>query len=238
MRGKADEIAPSAGVAGYVTGTTALNIDTADRLAEALPMYVAVVVGLALILLTSCSARSWCRSRRPSASCSRSPPHGPHVWIFQDGNLADLLGVSQAGPIVSFLPILMIGILFGLPWTTRSSWSPGCARRTCTRRREAGHRHRLRPQRPGGDGGGGDHDLGLRRLHPRPERDREVHRRGPRVRRPVDAFVVRMTLVPAVMALMGKAAWWLPKGVDKRLPDIDIEGNKLLDGLRDAPTPA
>jgi RND superfamily putative drug exporter len=53
----------------------------------------------------------------------------------------------------------------------------------------------------------------------------------------IDAFVVRMTLVPAVMALMGKAAWWLPKGVDKRLPDIDIEGNKLLDGLRDAPNP-
>ena len=54
----------------------------------------------------------------------------------------------------------------------------------------------------------------------------------------IDAFVVRMTLVPAVMALMGKAAWWLPKGVDRRLPDIDIEGNKLLDGLRDAPNPA
>ena len=39
----------------------------------------------------------------------------------------------------------------------------------------------------------------------------------------VDAFLVRMTIVPAVMTLLGKAAWWLPKWLDKRLPDIAID---------------
>ena len=43
----------------------------------------------------------------------------------------------------------------------------------------------------------------------------------------VDAFVVRMTLVPAVLALLGRSAWWLPAGVDRRLPNLDVEGARL-----------
>lgn len=43
----------------------------------------------------------------------------------------------------------------------------------------------------------------------------------------IDAFVVRMTLVPAVMAVLGRAAWWLPRWLDRVLPDLDIEGEKL-----------
>jgi RND superfamily putative drug exporter len=54
----------------------------------------------------------------------------------------------------------------------------------------------------------------------------------------IDAFVVRMTLVPAVMALLGRTAWWLPRGIDRRLPDVDIEGEKLLANLRPAPAGA
>ncbi len=49
-----------------------------------------------------------------------------------------------------------------------------------------------------------------------------------------DALVVRMTIVPAVMALLGRAAWWLPRWLDRLLPDIDVEGEHLrhtLDGL-------
>jgi RND superfamily putative drug exporter len=44
----------------------------------------------------------------------------------------------------------------------------------------------------------------------------------------VDAFVVRMTLVPAVLALLDRRAWWLPRRMERRLPDLDIEGAKLL----------
>jgi RND superfamily putative drug exporter len=48
----------------------------------------------------------------------------------------------------------------------------------------------------------------------------------------VDAFVVRLTLVPAVMALMGRSAWWLPARLDRVMPNLDIEGEKLLEGLK------
>ena len=51
----------------------------------------------------------------------------------------------------------------------------------------------------------------------------------------VDAFVVRLTLVPAVMALMGRSAWWLPRRLDRRMPDVDIEGEKLLSNLKEVP---
>jgi RND superfamily putative drug exporter len=43
----------------------------------------------------------------------------------------------------------------------------------------------------------------------------------------LDAFVVRMTLVPAVLALLGRSAWWLPRWLDRALPDLDVEGAKL-----------
>ncbi len=54
----------------------------------------------------------------------------------------------------------------------------------------------------------------------------------------VDAFVVRMTLVPAVMALFGRWTWWLPRWLDRRLPNVDIEGENLVTGdeLPTAPT--
>jgi len=51
----------------------------------------------------------------------------------------------------------------------------------------------------------------------------------------IDAFVVRMTLAPAVMALFGRRSWWLPRRLDRRIPNIDIEGATLLRGLADAP---
>jgi len=50
-----------------------------------------------------------------------------------------------------------------------------------------------------------------------------------------DAFVVRMTIVPAVMTLLGKAAWWLPRWLDRLLPDVDVEGEKLRHDLDDVP---
>src|SRR5690606_2074235 len=55
----------------------------------------------------------------------------------------------------------------------------------------------------------------------------------------VDAFIVRMTLVPAVLALLGRAAWWLPRGLDRRLPSFDVEGEALAHqvALADWPAP-
>ena len=105
MRAKAETIPEKYGIEAYVTGTTALNIDTADTLAAALPKYVAVVVGFALLLLMVVF-RSVLVPLKAAAGflLSIAAAMGRRL-VFQDGNLADLFGVAQPGPIVSFLPI-------------------------------------------------------------------------------------------------------------------------------------
>ena len=103
------------GIDAYVTGTTALNIDTSDALAAKLPLYVAVVVGLALLLLTVVFRSILIPVKAVLGFLlTIAASMGLTVWIFQQGNLADLFSVAQPGPILSFLPVLMIGILFGL----------------------------------------------------------------------------------------------------------------------------
>ena len=115
MRGEAEQIPAKYGIDAYVTGTTAMNIDTNDKLAAALPKYIAVVVGLALILLTVVF-RSILVPIKAVAGflLSIAASLGLVVWVFQDGNLNGLFDVANAGPITSFLPVLLVGILFGL----------------------------------------------------------------------------------------------------------------------------
>ena len=115
MRAEAEQIPAKYGIDAYVTGTTAMNIDTNDKLAAALPKYIAVVVGLALILLTVVF-RSVLVPIKAIAGflLSIAASLGLVVWVFQDGNLNGLFDVAKAGPITSFLPVLLVGILFGL----------------------------------------------------------------------------------------------------------------------------
>jgi RND superfamily putative drug exporter len=54
----------------------------------------------------------------------------------------------------------------------------------------------------------------------------------------VDAFLVRMTLIPAAMSLLGEKAWWIPRWLDRVLPDVDVEGAKLERTLGVTPTGA
>jgi RND superfamily putative drug exporter len=44
----------------------------------------------------------------------------------------------------------------------------------------------------------------------------------------IDAFLVRMLVIPASMALLGEKAWWMPRWMEKVLPDLDVEGDKLI----------
>jgi len=115
IRKKADQIPDTENVHGYVTGTTAINIDTSARLSAALPSYIAVVVGLALALLTVVFRSIWVPIKAAAGFLlSIASSMGIVVWIFQDGHLAGLFNVAHTGPIVSFLPVLLIAILFGL----------------------------------------------------------------------------------------------------------------------------
>jgi RND superfamily putative drug exporter len=240
LRSKADDIKAQTGIDAFVTGTTALNIDTANTLAAALPRYVVVVVGLALILLMVVF-RSILVPLKAAAGflLSIAASMGVVVWVFQDGNMADLFSVSNPSPIVSFLPILLIGILFGLAMDYEVF--------LVSRMREA-FVHGAKPRDAIVTGFGQsarvvvaaalimigvfggfvlDHDPIVKSI-------------GLSLAFGVlaDAFIVRMTLVPAVMALLGRRAWWMPSRLGRLVPNVDIEGEKLLKGLAEAPARA
>jgi RND superfamily putative drug exporter len=146
------------------------------------------------------------------------------VWIFQDGHMADLFDVGQTGPIVSFLPILLIGILFGLAMDyevflvsrmRETFLSTGRARESIV----TGYGQSGRVVAAAAlimIGVFGAFVL---------DDDPIVKSIGLSLAFGVlaDAFVVRMTLVPAAMALMGKAAWRLPERLGRLVPNLGME---------------
>jgi putative drug exporter of the RND superfamily len=236
MRQEADRIPERYGIEAYVTGTTALNIDTADQLAAALPKYIAVVVGLALLLLMVVF-RSVLVPIKAAAGflLSIAASMGLVVWVFQDGNLSELFSVAQAGPVVSFLPVLLIGILFGLAMDYEVF--------LVSRIREAYVRSgNPREAIVTGFGQSGRvvtaaaiimvAVFGAFLLDPDPV----IKSIGLSLAFGVlaDAFIVRLTLVPAVMALLGRSAWKLPRRMERVMPDVDIEGEQLMERLHPA----
>jgi uncharacterized membrane protein YdfJ with MMPL/SSD domain len=229
MRDKADALPEKYGINAYVTGTTALNIDTADTLAAALPKYIAVVVGLALLLLMVVFRSVLVPIKAAGGFLlSIAASMGLVVWVFQDGHFADMFGVAQTGPIVSFLPVLLIGILFGLAMDYEVF--------LVSRMREAYvHSGNAKESVVTGYGQSGrvvtaaavimTGVFAAFLLDPDPV----IKSIGLSLAVGVlaDAFVVRLTLVPAVMALLGKSAWKLPRRLEKVVPDMDIEGERL-----------
>jgi uncharacterized membrane protein YdfJ with MMPL/SSD domain len=218
----------------YVTGQTAVNIDTADRLAEKLPSYVIVVVGLALLLLMLVF-RSILVPIKAAVGflLSIAASMGLVVAVFQDGHMSGLFDVSRTGPIVSFLPILLIGILFGLAMDyevflisrVREKFvHTGKARESIV----TGYRQSGRVVTAAAVimiSVFGSYVLDV---------DPVIKSIGLALASGVliDAFVIRMTLVPAVMALMGRSAWWLPSWLNRAMPNVDIEGEGLLETLK------
>jgi RND superfamily putative drug exporter len=229
IRKRAEEVTAGTDVRAYVTGTTALNIDTNDKLAEALPRYVAVVVGLALLLLTMVF-RSILVPVKAALGflLSIAASLGLTVWIFQDGNLADLFAVGQTGPIVSFLPVLLIGILFGLAMDYEVFL-------VSRMREDYVHTQRARESVVTGYGQSGRVVVAAALIMIGVfggfvlDDDPIVKSIGLSLAFGVlvDAFVVRMTIVPAVMALLGRRAWGLPRWLGRLLPDLDVEGSRL-----------
>jgi RND superfamily putative drug exporter len=236
MRDEAAQIPESYGIDAYVTGQTAMNIDTNDTLAAALPKYIAVVVGLALILLMVVF-RSVLVPIKAVAGflLSIAASLGLVVWVFQDGHLNGLFDVANAGPITSFLPVLLVGILFGLAMDYEVF--------LVSRMRE----HFVRTGRAHesvvkGYGQSGRVVTAAAIIMISvfgafvTDTDPVVKSIGLSLAFGVlaDAFVVRMTLVPAVMALLGRRAWWMPKRLERIVPDVDIEGEAIMKGLHGA----
>jgi RND superfamily putative drug exporter len=232
IRDAAAQVREDSGVTTYVTGTTASNIDVSNKLSSALPKFIIVIVVLALILLLLVF-RSIVVPIKAVAGflLSIAASFGITVWIFQQGHLESLFKVETAGPIVSFLPILVVGILFGLAM----DYEVFLVSRI---REDYVHHHDPAAAIDRGMANSarvvtaaalimcsvfgsfifGDNavikSLGLALAF------------GVLI----DAFVVRMTLVPAILKLLGHASWALPGWLDRLLPNLDLEGSKLTAG--------
>jgi RND superfamily putative drug exporter len=220
-----------------VTGTTAITIDIAAKMGGALLPYVGVIVVLAFLLLTVLF-RSVLVPLKAIAGFLLSvvATFGAVVAVFQWGWLADLIGVDQTGPIVSLLPVILIGIVFGLAMDYEVF--------LVSRMREE-HVHGAPPIRAVVAG----FTHGARVVTAAAIIMISVFAGFVLVPDPLiksigfalaaaillDAFVVRMTIVPAVMALLGRRAWALPRWLDRLLPNVDVEGERLRAAEPDEP---
>jgi RND superfamily putative drug exporter len=223
-----------------VTGQTAMTIDFSQTLDDALLPYLGLVVGLAFLLLMLVF-RSVLVPLKAALGflLSVAAALGAVVAVFQWGWLADIVGVDQPGPIMSMMPIFMIGVVFGLAMDYEVF--------LVTRMREA-YVHGARPAEAVVTGfKHGGRVVGAAAVIMISvfsgfimENDDMIKMMGFGLAIAVffDAFVVRMAIVPAVLALLGKSAWWLPRWLNKLLPNMDVEGEKLHKTLAPAPSPA
>ncbi|GAB7037743.1 MULTISPECIES: MMPL family transporter [Catenuloplanes] len=212
-----------------VTGLTAINIDVSTKLTDALLPYLAVVVGLAFVLLMLVF-RSLLVPIKATLGflLSLAATFGALVALFQWGWGADLLGTDRTGMIVSSLPIVLIGIVFGLAMDYQVF--------LVTRMREE-YVHGAAPREAVITGfGHGARVVTAAALIMISVFAGFVIAPDPLIKSVgfglsaavlFDAFVVRMTIVPAVMTLLGRAAWWLPRWLDRLLPTVDVEGAEL-----------
>ncbi|AEW99734.1 MMPL family transporter [Streptantibioticus cattleyicolor] len=212
-----------------VGGTTAMNADVSQKLSDALLPYLALVVGLAFLLLIAVFRSVFVPLKAALGFLlSVLAGLGAVVAVFQWGWLSQVFGVDQPGPVMSMMPIFMVGVVFGLAMDYEVF--------LVTRMREAyvhgrgpldairdGFRHSARVVTAAavimiavfaafmGSGEQMIKTIGF----------------GLAVAVLFDAFVVRMALVPAVLSLLGDRAWRLPRRLDRLVPDFDVEGERL-----------
>ncbi|RPK53239.1 MMPL family transporter [Streptomyces sp. ADI93-02] len=226
-----DDVLPDAvsgtGAHGYVTGTTAAQVDFLDIVSSRLPLIIAVVVGLALLVILAVFRGVLVAVKAAVLNVlSIAASYGVVVAVFQWGWGGPALGVSGDVPIESYVPMMMFAIVFGLSMDY-----------------EIFLLSRI-------------HEAWLRTRDPRASvaHALEITARvitcaalimvsvfaaflisdnivvkmlglGLAASVLIDATVVRLLLVPAVMTLLGRAAWWTPRWLDRILPHLDAEGD-------------
>lgn len=229
IRSAMSDLPADTGARALVTGSTAVGVDIADKLASVFPLYLAVVVGLAFILLMLVF-RSILVPIKAALGflLSVGISLGATVAVFQWGWLAGLIGVDTQSPVVFILPLLLTGILFGLAMDyevflvsrMREAYIHGTPAKQAV---VIGFQHSARVVTAaavimfGVFAGFALTDQVI------------IKTIGFALAVGIlaDAFLVRMMIVPAVMVLVGDKMWWLPGWLDRLLPNLDIEGEAL-----------
>ncbi|HEU0018955.1 MAG TPA: MMPL family transporter [Thermoleophilaceae bacterium] len=231
-----DETIPAAiagtGLAVYVGGNTATFEDLSNKVASRLPLFIAVVIGLSVLLLIAAFRSIWV----PLASAafnllSIGAAYGVVTAVFQEGLGASLLGVDSGIPIVSFIPVMMFAILFGLSMDynvfllsrIHEAYNEGDAPRASV-----------------------IHGMGrigkvilfaglimsavFLAFVSAPDVIGKMFGLGLGLAILIDVLIVRLVIAPAVVTLLGDKAWWLPGWLDRILPNVSLEGH-LVQGL-------
>jgi len=229
IRERLSDLPEQTGARALVTGQTAVGVDIAEELNRVFPLYLAVVVGLAFVLLVVVFRSIWVPLKAAAGFLlSVGASLGATVAVFQWGWLHQLLGLDTTSPVLFLLPLMLTGILFGLAMDYEVF--------LVTRMREAhihgeparkavviGFQHSARVVVAAAvimigvfAGFALVDDVTLKTIG-------FALAFGVLV----DAFLVRMTIVPALMSIVGERIWWLPRWLDRIIPDLDIEGDRL-----------
>jgi RND superfamily putative drug exporter len=214
----------------HVGGTTANFGDVANRVSDRLAAFIGAVILLSFFLLMLVFRSVLVALKAALLNLlSIGASYGVLVMVFQWGWAKDLIGLEGAVPIVSFIPMFMFAILFGLSMDYEVFLLSRVRERyVVTRDNDASVIHGLASTARvitsaalimisvfGGFVFGDDPTTKMFGL-------------GLAVAIFVDATIVRVVLVPAMMHLMGDANWWLPAWLDRRLPQMDIDGGRYL----------
>lgn len=249
IRDLAPTIDAQYGTAIWVTGMTAVGIDISNRLTAALLPFGIIVVGLSIVLLMMVF-RSILVPVKAALGFLLSvlAAFGVAVAVFQWGWFGDVVQLEHAGPILSFMPILLMAVLFGLAMDYEVFLVSGMREEFVRASKsvkgsatQADRKDAAKNAIPRGfassarvvtaaalimffvfvafvpEGAGMIKPIAL----------------GLAVGIAFDAFLVRMTLGPALMSLMGSAAWWMPAWLGRLLPNVDVEGESLREHIAD-----
>ena len=229
IRDSAAELKSKYAVELGVTGATAAQIDISKKLADALPLYLGAVLILSMFVLVLVF-RSLLLPLIASAGflLTVMATLGSTVAVFQWGWLGAVFGIHDPGPIMSFVPTLIIGVVFGLAMDYQLFLGSG-----------------MREAYVHGKSAKDAVNFGMH-LSSRVVIAAAIIMitvfggfafSDSTTIRPIgfglavgvlfDAFLIRLVLIPAIMALIGKSAWWIPKWLDRILPDVDVEGAAL-----------
>lgn len=216
-----------------VSGLTAINIDISDNLADVFPIYIGIIVLLSLLILLIVF-RSVIVPIKATVGflLSIMATFGVTTAVFQWNWFGSLVGIDTGGPLLSFIPIMVTGILYGLAMDYQVF--------LVSSMREA-YIHGNKGDKAVVNG----YTIASRVVVAAAlimvsvfsgfifTDDIMIKQIGFALAFGIliDAFLIRMIFVPAVMSIFGDKVWWLPKWLDKILPNLDIEGEKLTQEL-------
>jgi RND superfamily putative drug exporter len=233
VRDLRDDVIPGAlsgtQLSAYVGGTTAANIDLADRIGDELPLVILIIVGLSFVLLTLAyrtvvvpALAALCNLLAVAAA------YGVLVGIFQEGWGVELIGLDHAVPVVSYVPLLMFAILFGLS----TDYTVFLLTRVAEEYRLHGDHRRATIEGLGRAmrvivAAAGIMVLVFASFILSGDPTVKQFGVGLAVAVAVDAVIVCLVL-PALMLMLGRATWWLPPTLGRALPQLGIEGEEYF----------